>query len=194
MGHQRTLSQYRLIDLTLFALMLVVFETVIARASTAWFPGEAWTVSLTAAVTAIVMVRWGPWAAVHAAAGGAAFCLAHGAAPRQYLIYCAGNCAALAVLPLVRKWGWERLKKDSLCCLFYAFLTLLAMQCGRAATAMILGSAPAAAAGFITTDTVSYIFTLVIVWIASRLDGILEDQKHYLARINDPDNREGGFR
>ena len=45
-------------------------------------------------------------------------------------------------------------------------------------------SAPAAAAGFITTDSVSYIFTLVIVWIASRLDGILEDQLHYLRRLN----------
>ena len=62
-----------------------------------------------------------------------------------------------------------------------------------AAISMILGTAPAAAAGFITTDVITYIFTVTIVWIASRLDGILEDQKHYLQRINDPKNREGGI-
>ena len=72
-------------------------------------------------------------------------------------------------------------------------VTLLLMQAGRAAISMILGTAPAAAAGFITTDVITYIFTVTIVWIASRLDGILEDQKHYLQRINDPKNREGGI-
>ena len=57
----RSLSQYRAIDCSLFAIMLIVFETVINRAATAWFPKEAWTVSVVPAVTAIVMVRWGPW-------------------------------------------------------------------------------------------------------------------------------------
>ena len=58
------------------------------------------------------------------------------------------------------------------------------MQAGRAAVSLAFGTTPAAALGFITTDTVSYIFTVVILWITSRLDGMLEDQKHYLIRIN----------
>ena len=70
---------------------------------------------------------------------------------------------------------------------------MLLTQAGRAVIAMILGTAPAAAAGFITTDVITYIFTITIVWIASRLDGILEDQRHYLQRINAPENREGGI-
>lgn len=193
MQPRRTVSQYRAIDLSLFALMLIIFETILLKASVRWFPNEPWTVSATAAVTAIVMVRWGPWAAIHAVIGGIVLCTVTRGQWQQYLIYCAGNLAALGVLPLVKRMGWEALRKDILKNLLYGFLVLLAMQAGRAAVSMILGTAPAAAAGFITTDAINYIFTLTIVWIASRLDGILEDQRHYLQRINDPKNQEGGI-
>ena len=68
------------------------------------------------------------------------------------------------------------------------------MQAGRGIIAMLLGSRPLVALGFITTDVISYVFTMMIVWIVSKLDGMLEDQKHYLARVNDPRNQEGGVR
>ena len=179
MQPQRTVSQYRAIDLSLFALILIATETLLLRAAVHWFPKEPWTVSVTAAVTAIVMVRWGPWAAIHAVIGGIVICTVNHGQWQQYLIYCAGNLAGLGVLPLK--------------ILAYGFLTVLLTQAGRAVIAMILGTAPAAAAGFITTDVITYIFTITIVWIASRLDGILEDQRHYLQRINAPENREGGI-
>ena len=193
MQTQRTVGQYRAIDLSLFALILAVFETVLIRASTGWFPNEPWTVSVTAAITAIVMVRWGPWAVIHAVIGGIVFCTVNRGQWQQYLIYCAGNCAVLAVYPLVKKAGWKKLREDFLLKLLYSVLAVLAMQAGRAAVSMIFGATPAAAAGFVTTDAVTYIFTAVIVWIMSRLDGMMEDQRHYLLRINDPGNGEGGI-
>lgn len=193
MQTRRTVEQYRMIDLSLFALILIIFETVLIKASTGWFPNEPWTVSVTAAITAIVMVRWGPWAVIHAVAGGIVFCAVNRGQAQQFLIYCIGNTAALAVLPLVRKVGWEKLRESFLIKLLWSILTVLAMQAGRVLTAMILGASPASAAGFITTDVVTYIFTAAILWIMSRLDGMLEDQRHYLARIHDPANREGGI-
>ena len=56
-------ARYRAVDLLMFGLMLAVFETVAVTAATRWFPGEPYTVSMTPLVTAIVMMRWGPWAA-----------------------------------------------------------------------------------------------------------------------------------
>ncbi len=67
------------------------------------------------------------------------------------------------------------------------------MQAGRILIALITGTKAEELLLFITSDAVSYIFTLAIVWITSRLDGMLEDQEHYLRRINDPKNREGGI-
>ncbi len=192
-GH-RTVAMYRAIDLSLFAVILMVFETLLVNAAGVWFPGEVWSVSAVAPVTAIVMVRWGPWAALHAALGGFVHVLVSRGTGLQFLIYPAGNLLCLAVLPLVRKWGWERLRQEGLCNACYSILVLLAMQAGRAGVALLTGTSPALLFGFVASDVISYIFTVTIVWISSRLDGMLEDQKHYLARINEPDGDEGGIR
>ena len=187
MQGRRSLSQYRAIDCSLFAIMLIVFETVIVRAATGWFPKEAWTVSVVPAVTAIVMVRWGPWCAIHAALGGIVTVAALKGNGIQFLIYGIGNLAALSVWPLLRKTGWETLHRNVLANLAFGALTVLAMQIGRALIALITGTPLAGLALYITADAVTYIFTAVILWIASRLDGILEEQTHYLERINAPE-------
>ncbi|MBQ9300030.1 MAG: hypothetical protein IJ214_05920 [Clostridia bacterium] len=194
MKGQMTVGRYRAVDLSLFALMLIVFETVIVSAATKWFPSEPYTVSLVAAITAIVMMRWGIWAALHAVVGGIVFCLVSHATGRQYAVYCAGNLLGLGALLWIRLWGAERLREDSLKSLLYAFTVLLLMQLGRAAVALLLGAKPEAAVGFITTDVVSYLFTLLIVWIVRRLDGVFEDQIHYLRRVNkEREEEKGGF-
>lgn len=187
-GGTRSLSQYRAIDCSLFAVMLVIFETVITRAATAWFPAEAWTVSLVPAITAIVMIRWGPWCAVHMVLGGVVSALASGGSVRQIAIYGIGNLLALTVLPLVKRWGWKRLHDDFLLKMGFSVLMVLAMQIGRALIALILGAELNGIWLFVTTDAVTYVFTIAIVWIASRVDGILEEQNHYLKRLShEPD-------
>ncbi len=193
MQGRMTIGRYRAVDLSLFAVILIVFETVLVRAANEWFPKEPWTVSVTAAVTAVVMVRWGPWCAIHALIGGIVTVTVSRGTGQQFLIYGLGNLAALAVWPLERKWGWKKLGSNSLLNFLYAALVLLAMQGGRILVALAMGTKPEELLLFITSDSVSYIFTLVIVWIVSRLDGMLEDQEHYLRRINDPKNREGGI-
>ncbi len=184
MNGRMTVPQYRATDLSLFALILIVFETVVVKA-TGWFPMEAWTVSCVAAVTAVVMVRWGAWGAIYAVIGGIVFCLVSRGEAKQYLIYCVGNLGGLAGLLVLKKTGWEKLHRDFLALLLYGVTVLLGMQAGRALVSLPFTASPEAALGFITTDAISYIFTLVILWITTRLDGILEDQHHYLARIHE---------
>ncbi len=175
--------------------MLGVFESVLVNAATRWFPNEPYTVSVTAAVTAIVMMRWGPWAAIHAVLGGAVFCHFSGAAPRQYLIYCGGNLLSLAALGLRRGLGEEAIRTDALKTLLFGLAVALLMDAGRALLALVTGAPLHAALGFFATDTVTVLFTLVIVWIARRLDGVWEDQQHYLLRLREEQEKErGGYR
>ena len=47
-----------------------------------------------------------------------------------------------------------------------------------------LGARPGSVVGFFTTDSLSLLFTFVIIWIARKLDGVYEDQKHYLLRLH----------
>ena len=192
MKGSRGLSKYRVIDLTLFAVMLCVFESVLVTASTRWFPNEPYAVSVTAAVTAIVMMRWGPRAAIHALLGGLAFCVSSGAAPRQYLIYCGGNLFSLLALPLNRRMGEEAIRTDVLKTLLFGLCAVLLMEAGRALLSIMTGAALSAALGFFTTDVVTVLFTLMIVWIVRRLDGVWEDQRHYLLRLREEQEKERG--
>lgn len=184
MNKRRSPEQYRRVDLLLFALMLLVFESMILLASSRWFPAEPYTVSLVPAVVAIVLVRWGPWAAVHALLGGAVVCFHLHASASQFLIYGLGNLFPLLLLPLLARWRkaggvW----KESLPALAFGLAVLLLMQGGRAAVSLLTGAEPSLAAGYFTTEAVTDLFTLVILWIVRRLDGMLEDQLHYLARV-----------
>ena len=192
MHSQRSIGQYRGIDLSLFIVLLAVFETVIVRAAVSWFPREAWMVSVVPAVTAIVMVRWGWWCVLPAVAGGVMTTLAVGGGWQQYLVYAIGNMAALAVLPLEKRWGWKRLRRSMPVNLLFSALVVLAMQLGRAVLVTVFTGEIGEAGRLIAIDSITYIFTLVVVWIASRPDGLLEDQAHYLKRLShETEEKEG---
>lgn len=188
MDGQRTVGQYRAIDLSLFAVMLALFETLIVTASLRWFPQEAYTVSLTAALTAIVMMRWGPWAVIHAVLGGAVQCYwtmrwAPDAAGASYVIYCVGNSFGLGALALIKGLGAEEVRRNVWKTLGFGAATALLMQLGRMLMGILTGMAASDAILYVTLDVISLLFTLVILWIARRLDGVFEDQRHYLKRV-----------
>ena len=63
-----------------------------------------------------------------------------------------------------------------------------------AAVALALGTSIETCVGFFTTDSLSDVFTMVVVSLARRLDGIFEDQKRYLRRLQEQQKKEkGGF-
>ena len=145
-------------------------------------------------IMTIVMMRWGPWAGLHAALGGVVFCLTSGAGAKHYIIYAAGNLLSLAALAFIRAATAEGIRQSASKSLLLALAVTLLMQLGRALFAVIIGALPAMALGFFTTDAITLLFTLVLVWIARRLDGIFEDQNHYLLRIQRQEKEErGGF-
>lgn len=189
MRQQLTWKQYRAIDLALWGLMLVIFEFILIRAAGWWFPGQPYTVSLAATVTAIVYMRWGWWGMIHAALAGAVFCFFYDGRADQYIIYILGNLFSLAAVPVLKKLGPERVRTGQFSSLLFPLAVILLMQTGRAVLAMALGASLWEALGFFTTDALSILFTLVILWIARRLDGIYEDQKHYLIRIHEEETQ-----
>lgn len=189
MKKQRTWKQYRAIDLAMFGIILVICEFIIVMAARFWFPGQPFTVSLAAAVTTIVYMRWGYWGGIHAALAGLVFGFFQGASANQYLIYIAGNLLSLVSVPVLIKIGKERVRESTMGMLYPIFVLLL-MQTGRAAAALLMGAEPGSVIGFYTTDSLSMLFTFVIIWIARRLDGVWEDQIHYLLRVNAKEEAE----
>jgi len=193
MKRQLSFQQYRAIDLAMLAALLCATETLIVKAATWWFPDQLYTVSVVGALTAIVLMRWGPWAAIHAVLGGAVFCFASRGSARQFIVYCVGNLFSMLALMPLKFLGGERIRLDSILSVCFGVGTLLLMQLGRALTALVLGTDFQTCLGFFTTDALSLLFTGLIIWIARRLDGIFENQRHYLLRIHNTEEEKGGF-
>ena len=135
-------------------------------------------------ITAIVLMRWGPYAAINAVLGGFVFVLASHGSLGQIVIYCIGNLFSMFLLIPRRLLGPERIRKDGVLSVCFGLSTLLMMQAGRAITALCMGNEFSTCLGFFMTDGLSLLFSGVVVWIARRLDGIFEDQKHYILRVN----------
>ena len=195
MNKQLTLQQYRNIDLALFAVMLAIFEFLIIRFATGTFYG---TVSLAAALVSIVYMRWGWWGGIHAVLAGALFCFycsmvpstAQSVGPGDYLIYIVGNLLSLLVVPALLKLGKEKVRQSVLWSLGFSLAVLLLMQGGRMLVALTMGkSVREIIYSYFLYDSLSILFTLVITWIVRRLDGVFEDQKHYLLRLQEERER-----
>ncbi len=192
MNRQISFGQYKLIDNALFAVMLVISEIVIITASSRWFPGQLYTVSVTAAITGIVMMRWGITAAFHAALGALVYVGFQGGTAEQFLIYIIGNEAAILMVPVLKLIGKKKIRENAVPVFVYALLIQLLMQTGRGIVSVILGSDAGAILKFITMDALSLLFTVLIIYVASRLDGVFEDQKTYLLRLQKEKELENG--
>ena len=192
MNRRLSVGQYRSIDLTLFAIMTAVFEIVVVNAARFWFPGEPYAISMVPLITAIVMIRWGWWAALHALLGGVVYCLASGGTGQQMAVYGIGNLASLGAMIMVKRLGAGRISGSSLLTVAFGACIVLLMQLGRAVISLAFGATLINASGFFTTDVITLLFTLTVLWIVRRLDGVFEDQRHYLSRLREEQERERG--
>ena len=183
MERRRTVGQYRMVDLIMLAVMMAVGEALVICAGRFWFPDQLYTLSIVPLMTAIVMMRWGPWAAIHAALGGAVYCWASGATAAQWAVYCGGNLLALSAMLLFLAPGKEAIRKDAVLSISFGVATALLMQLGRALLSLLFGGTAGEMVVFFTTDVLTLLFTAVVTGIVRRLDGVFEDQINYLLRV-----------
>ena len=192
MKNQITFQQYRTIDLTIMMVMLAFSQVLTHLATSFWFPEQLYVASPLGGIVALVMMRWSGYAAIHACLGGLVFTALSGGGIQQYLIYGLGNLLALAMLVMFKFFGKERIRKDSFLSLTFGLGTQLMMMLGRAGIALLLGHPAEICIRFITTDVLSCLFTMLIIWIVRRVEGLFEDQKLYLLRIQQEQTVERG--
>ncbi len=185
MNKSISLTQYRVIDLGLMTLLMLVSQGIISLVSTTVYADQLYTVSTVAIVAGLVYMRWNFWGAIPAALGGFWFSLLTGGSFQQHCIYILGNLFSLLALGLFRWPGKDRICGDGLQTIFFAIAVQVSMQLGRAAVAFALGTPLATCLGFFTTDALNILFTLVVLWIARRVPGLFEDQINYLRRLRE---------
>ena len=190
---QITFKQYKAIDISILSVLLLVFEALGIYASTNWFShyGMAFVplISLTPLVMIVMMMRWSEFAFIPALVGGISYCFACGGKPEQYLIYSVGNLFGLLALLIIKRIGKEAVRKSISNLILIAISTYLFITIGRWLVSLIFDLAIGTLLTFITTDIMSLVVAAVGVIALRNSEGILEDQKAYLLRL-DREKRE----
>ncbi len=176
-------NQYRTVDLTIMAVILAVAEAVFSLGTTKWFSAVDYVISPTLIFVCIVMMRWGGFAVIHAVIGGVVLCLTTGASAEQFAVYAAGNCGLLIALVMLKLLGKQKVAGSGVLSAIYVAVAYVGEQLGRWLLGLMVGGSAGDIIRFFTTDALSLLFAVVVVLIARKPDGLFEDQRAYLIRM-----------
>ena len=180
-----TFKTYRLIDLALIGVLFFFMETAVTKAGRVWFPNEPYSLSFAIIFFCLGLMRWGAWSALYPVIGGLAACLSLGATGQQFAIYCIGNLLVMSALLLFRVFKKERIRESGFLTTLFAVSVFMLAQLGRFAVSLYFKPEPAMLLQFLTTDALSGVFAIIVLLIARRIDGLFEDQKTYLLRLEE---------
>lgn len=193
MKQQLTFKEYRNLDLLMFAIMVIIFEAIATVASGWWAAFQAVNISVSLLLVCIVMMRWNGYAAIHAVIGGFVYCFAINAIRTEtnsesvdikiYVIYCIGNVFALVALILFEIWDKEKIRSSIVKSILFVTTAYFGMAVGKCAVSLFFGGDFGALLTYITTDIMSLLFAVIVFILLRKSDGMTEDQKTYLIRL-----------
>ena len=178
-----TFKQYRNIDLGIMSILLIISEAVTTLATNKWFAAQPVAISSTLLFICIFMMRWNGYAAIAAVLGGAVFCIASGATLEQFVIYAGGNLLSLLALLWFKVYKKDDVRLGSFKLSFFTISVYLLMQLGRWLISLAFGGGLWNIVGYITSDVISLLFAVIILFLLRGVDGMIEDQKAYLFRL-----------
>ncbi len=184
MGNQITFKQYRTIDVIILVALTIIFEAITTIATNKWFALQPVALSIGLAMTCVAMMRWSWQAAFLAFAGGFTFCAMSGASTEQFLVYCVGNIGAMSGMVWFKVFGKECVRSSIAKVLLFVTTAYIGMVLGRGIISIILGDAWGAFVQFAAKDSMTLVFAAVVILLFRKTDGLLEDQKAYLLRLD----------
>lgn len=187
-GRLISFRQYKYTDLFFFALVLGLSDLLIFCAFRFWFDGLAdkYFVSFMLAISLTVIMRWGWVGGIYAVADGVVLCAMQGGSWQSYITYIIGNACILSVLLILKFIGKEKVREKWYLTLLYIVTGWVsvnfAITCVGAAFGenflYLLGSS----FGFGVYGALSLAAAVAAIMILRKLNGMFEDQKHFLFR------------
>ena len=182
--NQISFKQYRTIDILILVALTTIFEGIATLATAKWFALQPVAISIGLAMICIVMMRWGIPAALAAFASGFVFCILSGATLQQFVIYCIGNGFALFGMVWFKVFGKEGIRTSLWLVTLFVSTAYVGQVIGRSLLAIAFGDSWGAFVTFATTDIMSLVFAILVIALFRKTEGMLEDQKAYLLRLD----------
>ena len=179
-----SIRQYRLTDLFLFAAILVAAE-LLAFYAPRMFPNSSdFTVSFMVPIVLLVMMRWGWPSVFYPIISGVLYCGLNKMEPRMYAVYIIGNACISAMLLATKFFGKEKIAGKWYFSALFVVLGWLAVFLGRAIVSECFGIGFVAAVIGHLWELLSLAIGILVILVMRKLDGMFEDQKHYLKRLD----------
>lgn len=181
-----SLKQYKLTDLFLFAVILVAFELILHFAFKAYKGPFVFSPFLP--IVLLVMMRWG-WVSVFYAVGdGLLFCLLNLKETNfhnfNFAVYLIGNACVMLLLLMTKFMGKEKIRGKWYFTLLFVVAGWLAAALGRTVVAACFGQSFLGVLLGQLSDFMSLTLAVVIILVMRKLEGMFEDQKSYLFRLD----------
>ncbi len=180
-----SIRQYRLTDSLIFAAILVVFELILHYALIG-FSG-AFTFSSLVPIVLLVIMRWGWQGVFYAVGDGILFCLLKGAGWQGYVSFGVGNAFIMVLLLATKFLGKEKIAKKWYFTTLFVVAGWLLVAFGRTVVAACCGldfTGTLIAQLSDSSSLLSLAMAIIIILVMRRFDGMFEDQKHYLKRLD----------
>ena len=187
-GRFISFRQYKYTDLFFFALVLGLSELLVFCAFRFWFKStiDKYYVNFMLAIALTVIMRWGWIGGIYAVVDGVLLCAMQGGSWQAYLTYIIGTACIESVLLLTKFVGKERIRTKWYLTLAYILVGWVSVNLGISCMSAIFGesflSSLATSFGFGVYGVIPLVASIATIMILRRLNGMFEDQKHYLLR------------
>ena len=185
-----SIKQYRFTDLFLFAVILVVFDIIAHFAAQAFAGAAMFTFTLTVPIVLLVMMRWGWPSVFYAVLDGIMLSLLNNIGSWQsYLSFSIGNCFMMLLLLATKFIGKEKIRSKWYFSVLFVVAGWVLMNLGITIVQSIVGynflSQFIVNFGMGANGLLSLAMAIVIIVVMRRLNGMFEDQKHFLLRLDE---------
>ena len=141
-----------------------------------------YSVTIVYAMFVLVLMRWGAYAGIVAFLSGVAYCMALKATLPMYVIVCGGNLFGLLAL-FLHKMGKQKIRDSVGWSILYVFASFACISVGRLLISLAF-ELQKEVIQYILYDVLSAVFAVVVVLVCRKQNGLFEDQKHYLLRVD----------
>ncbi|MDE7440008.1 MAG: hypothetical protein K2N23_05840 [Clostridia bacterium] len=189
-GKLISFRQYKYTDLFFFALVLGLSELLVFCSFKFWFKTtiDKYYVNFMLAIALTVIMRWGWVGGIYAVADGVVLCAMQGGSWQSYLSYAIGCACILSVLLLTKFLGKEKIRGKWYFSLIYILVGWVSVNFGITCMGAILGAnflaSLATSFGFGVYGGLSFALADAVIMILRKMNGMFEDQKHYLLRMD----------
>lgn len=181
-----SIKQYRFTDLFVFAVILTVFNLLAHYAPMLIPDGAMFTFTLTVPLVLLIIMRWGWYGAFFAAGDGLLYVALNNPSEwRSYLIYIIGNSFIMLMLLATKFIGKQKIAEKWYLSVLFVTAGWLLVFFGRAVVGACCGINFVSMLSAQLFELLSLFIAILLVLIFRRLDGMFEDQKQYLLRLEE---------